>query len=111
GARAQPSRSVAEGARGRSTQRVVGAMTSTRRSGGNTASMRIRSALGLAGLTFALGTAPAVAQEPVVFIDPGSPSAKEYALPFESERRQADPGTPQGAAIPQGQRVSPAFGE
>lgn len=86
-------------------------MTSTRRSGGNTASMRIRSALGLAGVTLALGTTPAVAQDPGVFIDPGSPSAKEYALPFESERRQADPGTPQGAAIPQGQRVSPAFGE
>jgi hypothetical protein len=73
--------------------------------------MRIRSALGLAGVTLALGTTPAVAQDPGVFIDPGSPSAKEYALPFESERRQADPGTPQEAAIPQGQRVSPAFGE
>jgi hypothetical protein len=56
-------------------------------------------------------TAPAAAQEPGVFVDPDSPTAKEYALPLESVRRQADPGTPSDAAVPQGQRVSPAFGE
>ena len=36
---------------------------------------------------------PAVAQEPGLVIDPESPSAKEYALPLENERRLADPGT------------------
>ena len=56
-------------------------------------------------------TTPAAAQEPGVFVDPESPTAKEYALPLENERRLADPSTPSDAAIPQGQRVSPAFGE
>jgi hypothetical protein len=54
---------------------------------------------------------PAAAQDPGVFIDPESPTAKEYALPLENERRLADPSTPSDAAVPQGQRVSPAFGE
>jgi hypothetical protein len=56
-------------------------------------------------------TTPAAAQEPGVFVDPESPTAKEYALPLENERRLADPSTPSDAAVPQGQRVSPAFGE
>lgn len=86
-------------------------MTSAPRSARNTAAMRSQRALGLATLVSALGAPSAVAQDPGVFIDPGSPSAKEYALPFESERRQADPGHPSDAPIPQGQRVSPAFGE
>ena len=47
--------------------------------------------------------APAGAQEPGVFIDPGSPSAKEYAIPLESERRQADPA--QGAEAPRSRRA------
>src|SRR5918995_4038427 len=53
---------------------------------------------------------PAVAQEPGLVIDPESPSAKEYALPLENERRLADPGTAPDAGIEQGARGSPAFG-
>ena len=54
--------------------------------------------------------APAAAQEPGLVIDPDSPSNKEYALPFEEERRQADPTTTPGAGITPGERSSPAFG-
>ncbi len=39
----------------------------------------------------AIGAADAVAQEPGVIVDPDSPSGKEYAIPLESARRQADP--------------------
>jgi hypothetical protein len=53
---------------------------------------------------------PAVAQEPGLVIDPESPSAKEYALPLENERRLADPGTAPDAGVQQGERSSPAFG-
>ena len=58
---------------------------------------------------FALA-APARGQEDGVFIDPDSPSAKEYRLPLESERRQADPGQEPSADIVQGARSSPIFG-
>ncbi len=54
--------------------------------------------------------APAAAQEEGVFIDPGSPSAKEYQIPLESERRQADPEQDPSAEIVQGARSSPLFG-
>jgi hypothetical protein len=46
-----------------------------------------------------------------VTIDPDSPSAKEYAIPLENERRQADPGRAPGAGVTQGERSSPLFGE
>jgi hypothetical protein len=72
--------------------------------------MRLPRCLATVAAALAL-TAPAEAQEPGVFVDPDSPTAKEYALPLESVRRQADPRTPSDAAVPQGQRVSPAFGE
>jgi hypothetical protein len=61
----------------------------------------------LASLVFA---APAPDQQDGVFIDPDSPSAKEYAIPLESERRQADPGREPEAGIVQGERSSPIFG-
>jgi hypothetical protein len=70
--------------------------------------LRIGGLAVLAALTFA---APAAAQEEGVFIDPGSPSAKEYDIPLEAERRQADPGRDPGAGIQQGSRSSPIFGE
>ena len=72
---------------------------------------RVRPLLGILLATAALA-APAAAQdpEPGLFIDPDSPSAKEYQLPLENERRQADPGTAPDAAVQQGQRTSPAFG-
>jgi hypothetical protein len=50
------------------------------------------------------------AQDPGVFIDPGDPSAKEYAIPFEQERRQADPGQGASAPVAPGTRSSPTFG-
>jgi hypothetical protein len=53
---------------------------------------------------------PTPAQEEGVFIDPGSPSAKEYAIPLEAERRQADPDQEPSAGIQQGSRSSPIFG-
>jgi hypothetical protein len=46
-----------------------------------------------------------------VVIDPDSPSAKEYAIPLEDERRQADPAQAPDAGINQGERASPLFGE
>jgi hypothetical protein len=54
--------------------------------------------------------APAVAQQDGVFIDPDSPSAKEYGIPFEDERRWADPGAKPSEGIVQGARSSPLFG-
>jgi hypothetical protein len=73
--------------------------------------VRIVSICALAPLLAAALVAQAGAQEPGVFIDPGAPSAKEYALPFESERRQADPDQGPTAQIAPGSRESPAFGE
>jgi hypothetical protein len=72
--------------------------------------MRLPRSLATVAAALAL-TTPAAAQEPGVFVDPDTPTAKEYALPLENVRRQADPRTPSDAAVPQGQRVSPAFGE
>jgi len=61
-------------------------------------------------MAFALLTAPsALAAEPGVTIDPGSPSAKEYALPVDSARRDAS-GQPAKAVTP-GARDAPLFGE
>ena len=51
----------------------------------------------------------AVARGQVV-IDPDSPSAKEYAIPLENERRQADPETAPQDGVTQGERSSPLFG-
>jgi hypothetical protein len=63
-----------------------------------------------ATLACLLLAAPAFAQEEGVSIDPDSPSAKEYTIPLESERRQADPGQEASAAIVQGARTAPLFG-
>ena len=54
---------------------------------------------------------PAAAQGTGVFVDPDSPSGKEYAIPLEGARRQADPQAPTGK--PGGPAVAPAtlFGE
>ena len=55
--------------------------------------------------------APVRAQEEDgVFIDPDSPSGKEYQLPLETERRQADPSREPSNGIVQGARNSPIFG-
>ncbi len=73
--------------------------------------MRFLRTFATVACTVVVVAAPAAAQDPGVFIDPESPTAKEYALPLENERRLADPSTPSDAAIPQGRHVSPAFGE
>ena len=54
--------------------------------------------------------APALAQDEGVFIDPDSPSGKEYEIPLEAERRQADPAQERGAPVQHGARSSPLFG-
>jgi hypothetical protein len=64
----------------------------------------------MAAVVSLIFAAPAVAQEDGVFIDPGSPSGKEYAIPLEDERRLADPAQEPSAEIQQGSRSSPIFG-
>lgn len=60
--------------------------------------------------------APAMAQQDdQVFIDPDSPTSKQYAIPLESARRQADPNgdgrlAPPGGR-PAGVAPAPLFGE
>ena len=63
--------------------------------------------LAASGFALALPADPAAAQ---VFVDPGSPSGKEYAIPLEEARREASTG---GGDFPveQGERSAPLFGE
>ena len=48
----------------------------------------------------------ALAQEDEVFVDPGSPSGKEYELPIDRARQQAGTSTKKGS----GSRKAPLFG-
>ncbi len=50
----------------------------------------------------------AVAQDDEIFVDPGSPSGKEYALPVESARQQAAKDAPERSSSAQ---PAPLFGE
>ena len=63
--------------------------------------------LAASGVALAAPLDPAAAQ---VFVDPGSPSGKEYAIPLEEARREASTG---GGDFPveQGERSAPLFGE
>ena len=76
---------------------------------------RMRTFLRSAAVTAAMAVAaaaPAAAQDDDgVFVDPSSPSGKEYQIPLESVRRQADPTTRPGAKVAPGERSSPLFGE
>jgi len=59
--------------------------------------------------------ASAAAQDDGVFVDPDSPTGKQYAIPLESARRQADPAG-DGRLAPPGERptgttAAPLFGE
>jgi hypothetical protein len=55
--------------------------------------------------------AQTIEPEPGVFIDPRSPSSKEYDIPLERARRGADPGTDPDSPVGQGQRgAAPLFG-
>lgn len=56
-------------------------------------------------------TGGAQAQEGV-FVDPDSPSGKEYAVPLEAARRQADPKASKAQRVAPGRRdQAPLFGE
>jgi hypothetical protein len=75
----------------------------------------MRSGVAVALVLAWMAAAPAAAQtlkpEPGVFIDPESPSSKEYDIPLERARRGADPGTDPDSPVGQGQRgVAPLFG-
>lgn len=50
----------------------------------------------------------AAAQDDEIFVDPGSPSGKEYALPVESARQQAAKGAQDRSSSAQ---PAPLFGE
>jgi hypothetical protein len=68
-------------------------------------------ALFASGLLALLLLPPAApAQEGGVFVDPGSPSGKEYAIPIERARRAAQ-GAPAPGKVEVGKRSAPAFGE
>src|SRR5688572_15911609 len=62
----------------------------------------------IVALTFGMDGARA---QDGVFIDPGSPSGKEYEIPLETVRRGAQPGTDPSAPITQGERSAAPFGE
>jgi hypothetical protein len=62
-------------------------------------------------LIFALLAPAAWAQDDGVFVDPDSPTGKEYAIPLEEARRQADPSSGGGQKVQPGTRDSPLFGE
>ena len=66
----------------------------------------------LVGALLGLALLPqaAWAQDPGVEIDPDSPSGREYDIPLESARRDAQPGREHGAPVEQGERESPLFG-
>ncbi len=54
---------------------------------------------------------PASAQQnDEVFVDPDSPAKKEYALPIDQARRNADPNRRPGAPIRKGAPAAPLFG-
>lgn len=54
-------------------------------------------------------SAPAAGLEPGVHADPGSPAAKEYALPL-NQARQTGSGSRAGPAVPFGAGIRPAGG-
>jgi hypothetical protein len=64
----------------------------------------------LVGLVLAVAATPALAQTDEVFVDPDSPTGREYDIPFERARRDAAATPPSG---PQSyrSRSAPLFGE
>ena len=77
----------------------------------NTGPMR-RVATGLAcAAALAVSAGPAYAQGDGVFVDPNSPSGKEYAIPLESARRQADPRPVSPQSVSSGASRATLFGE
>jgi hypothetical protein len=67
--------------------------------------MRVRAATAAAGLILLVQCSTALAKQPVVHVDPGSPAGKQYAIPISSARSEAAGQT--GSHISQS---PPAFG-
>ena len=63
----------------------------------------------LLSLLFALALAAPAAAQDGVFVDPDSPSGKEYAIPLDSARRQTSPRKPSTSRS--AQEKAPLFGE
>jgi hypothetical protein len=73
--------------------------------------MRARTAAAVIAATGLLSASPAAyAQQGGVVVDPGSPSGKEYGIPLDAARRQADPGSETSPPAPQGKSSAPLFG-
>lgn len=63
-------------------------------------------------LTASLSLAfPAGSAEAQVFVDPGSPSDKEYGIPLEDQRCEASASCDENAPTAPGERSAPLFGE
>jgi hypothetical protein len=62
-------------------------------------------------LLAALALPSTAAAQDGVFVDPNSPSGKEYQIPLESARRQADPKRKSGKVVPGERGGAPLFGE
>lgn len=58
----------------------------------------------------ALAASPAAPAAAQVFVDPGSPSGKEYEIPLENARQEAATGN-SDAPVQLGDRSAPLFGE
>lgn len=72
--------------------------------------MRVRMAGGLSAAVLLFPAAAPAQDENGVVVDPDSPSAKQYSIPLERERREADPAQEPGAGIEQAERTAPLFG-
>jgi hypothetical protein len=71
-----------------------------------------RRVIGLLAGTFAsmVVAVPSGAKEQGIFVEPDSPSGKEYAVPLESARRAADPTGDPSAPVRPGESSAPLFG-
>jgi hypothetical protein len=63
----------------------------------------------LAGVAVLVAAPTSSAQDSGVFIDPDSPSGREYSIPLEEARREA--GGPAPGKVALGERTAPLFGE
>src|SRR5688572_28079183 len=66
-------------------------------------------ATALVALTLGAGAPPAAAQQDEVFVDPDSPTGREYDIPLERARRDAGQ-RPEIADAPYRSRSAPLFG-
>jgi hypothetical protein len=71
---------------------------------------RVRTVLACTAV-LVLGAGPAYAQSEGRFVDPESPSGKEYAIPLEGARRQADPRPVSPRSVASGADRATLFGD